>query len=326
MRFLAPVAALADGTTRFTGDPAAARRPIGPLLDALERLGVATRRPVGASLPFEVSGRGRVAGGPVTLDASASSQFLSALLLAAPRFAAGARVVLEPRRLPSRPHVAMTLEALAAFGARSTAHGDYAWEVAPGGLAGREITVEPDLTSAAPFLAAALVAPGTVRLRGWPRRTTQAGALMLDYLTAFGGQTAWRDGALAATGTGPISPVRLDLRDAGELTPVVAALATLADGPSRLDGIAHLRGHETDRLAALEREINRLGARAEQTADGITITPAPLRGALVRTYGDHRMAMFGAVVALKTPGVVVEDLGATAKTFPGFAAAWEAML
>jgi 3-phosphoshikimate 1-carboxyvinyltransferase len=336
MRFLPPVAALARGETRFTGDPAAARRPIAPLLDALEGLGVRVRpdsasAPGGGSLPFEILGRGAVAGGPVRLDASASSQFLSALLLAAPRFDQGVDVILQAEPggkppLPSRPHVDMTVEALRTFGARVDQGPGDRWTVHPGGLTGRAVAVEPDLTNAAPFLAAALAAGGTVRVAGWPERTTQAGALMLDCLRAFGAEPKWEQGLLAVTGPGAIRGASLDLANAGELAPVAAALAALAEGESRVRGIGHLRGHETDRLAALARELNRLGADAEETPDGLVIRPKKLRGGLVRTYGDHRMAMFGAVLGLRVAGVELEDVGVTAKTFPTFPALWEALL
>jgi 3-phosphoshikimate 1-carboxyvinyltransferase len=328
MRFVPAVAALAPGWTRFTGDAAAARRPIEPLLRALEQLGIAVQRTPGATLPFAVLGRRHLPGGSVTLDASASSQFLSALLLAAPRFTQGLAVRLEPARLPSRPHVAMTLAALRAFGASASepSPDNNTWRVASGGLTGRDIGIEPDLTNAAPFLAAAVATGGTVRIEGWPATTTQAGALMLDYLMAFGATPTLTGGTLAVTGTGPIQGVDLDLADAGELAPTVAALAALATSASHLGGIGHLRGHETDRLAALACEINRLGGRAQVVADGLTIRPAPLHGAHLATYGDHRMAMFGAVAGLRVKGVVLEDIGVTTKTFPGFAAAWAGLV
>jgi 3-phosphoshikimate 1-carboxyvinyltransferase len=360
MRFLAPVAALADGRTRFVGDPAAAKRPIRPLLEALNQLGVTTTsqdgtlevdrpakqnsesgeprpdqpgparpRPKNAAQLFTVDGRGGlggVSGRQVWLDAKQSSQFLSALLLSAPRFNNGLEVSLRPEILPSRPHVEMTLAALSAFGASHNQTGRFSWTVNPGGLTGGEITVEPDLSNAAPFLAAAVVSGGQTQINGWPAVTTQAGQLMLEYLRAFGAQVDLKDGCLTVTGQRYINGVQLDLTPAGELTPVVAALATLADEDSRLDGIGHLRGHETDRLAALATEIRRLGGKAQAGQDYLTIQPSELHGGLVRSYGDHRMATFGAVIGLRVPGVEIEDINVTTKTFPGFAAEWTAML
>jgi 3-phosphoshikimate 1-carboxyvinyltransferase len=260
------------------------------------------------------------------LDSSLSSQFLSALLLAAPRFEHGVEVTLEPPAVPSRPHVAMTLDTLRAFGATATQNDAFAWTVAPGGLTGRDIQVEPDLTNAAPFLAAALVAGGTVRITNWPAATAQAGALMADYLTAFGASPTWESGTLSVTGPPQIEGAVLDLSDAGELTPVVTALAALAEGETELHGIGHLRGHETDRLAALARETNRLGGDVEETPTGLRVRPRPLHGGLVQTYGDHRMAMFGAILGLRVPGVVLEDIAVTSKTLPTFAALWRGML
>ncbi|MDR2378492.1 MAG: 3-phosphoshikimate 1-carboxyvinyltransferase [Bifidobacteriaceae bacterium] len=334
MRFLAPAAALATGRFSFGGDPAAAGRPIRPLLRALADLGVeVVWPPAGRSLPFAVHGRGGVAGGSVRLDASASSQFLSALLASAPRFDRGLRVELDPPELPSRPHVELTVTALTRFGARAEQTGEWSWRVQPGGLAGQDLAVEPDLSNAAPFLAAALVAGGQVRVPDWPRRTDQAGDRLREYLAAYGAEVAWSPGPTADQGVlsvsapgGTISGVELDLSPAGELTPTLAALAALAESPSRLVGIGHLRGHETNRLAALTCEINRLGGDARELADGIEIHPAPLRGGLARTYGDHRMAAFAALIGLATPGVLVEDVGVTAKTLPGFAALWQAMV
>jgi 3-phosphoshikimate 1-carboxyvinyltransferase len=326
MRFTPPLAALAAGATRFTGDPAAATRPIRPLLDALEKLGATVARPASGSLPFTVEGGQALAGGAVSLDATASSQFLSGLLLAGPRFARGLDVSLAPAHLPSRPHVDLTVAAMRAFGAQIDTPEEFRWTVHPGGLSGQDLEVEADLTNAAPFLAAALVTGGQVRVRGWTADSTQPGALMATYLQAFGADPLWRDGVLAVEGVGPIRGVRLNLEAAGELTPTVAALAALAQGESRLDGIGHLRGHETDRLAALAREINRLGGDAAETATGLRIRPRPLRGGLVRTYGDHRMAMFGAILGLAVPGVELEDASVTAKTFPEFPQVWRSLV
>jgi 3-phosphoshikimate 1-carboxyvinyltransferase len=350
MRFVPPLAAVGARQVQFSGDPAAASRPITPLLDALESLGATVDRPPpGASLPFSVTGQGSLAGGQVRLNSSGSSQFLSALLLAAPRFANGLEVTLDPPELPSRPHANMTLRCLAAFGGRARQTSEWSWRVEPGGLTGRLLAAEPDLSNAGPFLAAALVAGGTVRVAGWPLRTDQPGDLLRGYLEAFGAKVTWAAPAAKPTGAGPAAPdgahpdgevgqlsvsapggaisgVRLDLSPAGELAPTLAALATLADSPSRLRGIGHLRGHETDRLAALTSEINRLGGDARELSDGLEIHPRPLRGALVRTYGDHRMATFGALIGLAVPGVEVEDIAATAKTLPGFTSLWREMM
>ncbi|MFC8600417.1 3-phosphoshikimate 1-carboxyvinyltransferase, partial [Isoptericola sp. NPDC057191] len=277
-------------------------------------------------LPFTVHGTGRVAGGAVDVDASASSQFVSALLLAGARFERGLTLRHIGTTLPSVPHIAMTVATLRDAGVEVDDSRDGIWQVSPGPVAARDVRVEPDLSNAAPFLAAALVGGGTVRVPGWPTETTQPGGLLPDLFTRLGAEVR-RDGdVLAVTGTGAVRGVDLDLRAAGELAPTFAVLAALADSPSRLRGIAHLRGHETDRLAALATEITRLGGRAEETRDGLVITPRPLHGGLFRTYADHRMATSAALLGLAVPGVRVENVATTAKTLPGFDALWLRML
>ncbi|WP_277209841.1 3-phosphoshikimate 1-carboxyvinyltransferase [Isoptericola croceus] len=329
MRFLPPVAALADGDVRFDGDPEARVRPMLPVLAGLHSLGVLVS---GAGpefpthLPFTVRGRGRVAGGAVDVDASGSSQFVSALLLAAPRFERPLVLRHIGATLPSLPHIAMTVATLREVGVEVDDSRDGIWQVTPGPIAARDVRVEPDLSNAAPFLAAALVAGGTVRVPGWPEHTTQPGAMVPGLLEQMGGTASVDGDVLTVTGTGEIHGVDVDLHAGGELAPTFAVLAALADSPSRLRGIAHLRGHETDRLAALATEITRLGGRCEETRDGLVITPRPLHGAVFRTYADHRMATSAALLGLRVPGLQVEDVATTAKTLPGFDAMWLRML
>lgn len=328
MRFLPPVAALASGSVRFDGDEHARKRPMGPVLDALRSLGASVLdddgRPAHA-LPFTVTAEA-LRGGTVDIDASASSQFVSGLLLAAPRFPDGLVVRHVGQSLPSLPHIEMTVEVLRAAGVTVDDSRPNTWAVAPGPVAGRDVRVEPDLSNAAPFLAAALVAGGSVSVPGWPTSTTQPGALVPELLAAMGGAARLEGDVLTVTGTGEVRGIDVDLGAAGELTPTIAALAALADSPSTLRGVAHLRGHETDRLAALSTEINRLGGDCRETADGLTIHPRPLVGGVFETYADHRMATAGALVGLRVPGVLVRDVGTTAKTLPGFTGLWDAML
>ncbi|MGW3353246.1 3-phosphoshikimate 1-carboxyvinyltransferase [Nonomuraea rubra] len=347
MRFVPPVAALADGPVSFDGDPHARKRPMGPILDALRSLGA---RIDNDALPFTISGP--PAGGEVTLDASGSSQFVSGLLLAAARFEKGITIRHVGPPVPSLPHIEMTVEMLRAVGVRVDAGERDVWRVEPGPIAARDMTVEPDLSNAAPFLAAALVTGGTVTIPAWPLRTTQAGDALRDLLTTMGatitrapaapalgatpgapgtsGSTGGSAGQgttdLVVTGTGRITGLDTDLRDVGELTPTIAALAALASTPSRIRGVSHLRGHETDRLAALATEINRLGGDAEETEDGLIIRPRPLHGGTFHSYDDHRMATAGAVIGLAVPEVEVENIATTAKTLPEFVQMWTAML
>ena len=329
MRFLPAVAALADGDVRFDGDEAARARPMGPVLAGLRSLGVEVTDDDGgrpSTLPFTVAGHGGVVGGAVDLDASASSQFVSGLLLAAARFDRGLQVRHVGPTLPSLPHIEMTVAVLRDAGVTIDDSRPAIWIVEPGPIAARDVRMEPDLSNAAVFLASALVAGGSVSVPGWPTETTQAGALAPELLAAMGGKVRQRGDVMTVTGDGTIHGIDVDLHTAGELTPTIAALAALADSPSRLRGISHLRGHETDRLTALATEITRLGGRCEQTSDGVVIAPAPLHGAVVDTYQDHRMAMAAALVGLRVPGVQVRDVGTTAKTLPEFPTMWARMI
>lgn len=323
MRFLPPCAALADGEVVFDGDPRARERPLAPLVEALRTLGV---RIEGSTLPLTVHGVGRVTGGEVVIDASASSQLVSGLLLAGADFDRGVVVRHVGPSLPSAPHLRMTVQMLRAAGAGVDDGTPDVWAVEHGRLIGRGWDIEPDLSGAAPFLAAALVTGGAVTVLGWPRSTTQPGDRLRDLLREMGGSATLTTEGLTVRGTGVVHGLDADLSEVGELTPVLAALAALADSPSRLRGIAHLRGHETDRLAALARELTALGAEVVEEPDGLKIRPKPLRGTVLETYDDHRMAHAAAVVGLAVPGVELSDVGCTAKTLPNFPALWSAMV
>lgn len=328
MRFLPPVAALALGPVAFDGDASARRRPMRTMIDALRALGVEVSDDGLGSLPFSLYGTGEVLGGELQIDASASSQFVSGLLLSAPRFTTGLRLRHTGASLPSLPHIEMTIQCLAARGVAVESPEPGYWIVPPGDIAGGEIAIEPDLSNAAPFLVAAIVAGGTVTVQGWPETTTQVGADLARLLPLFGATTSRRDGDLTVDGGrgirggNRIPGVDLDLSTAGELAPAFVALAALASTPSRITGIAHLRGHETDRLAALADEVNGLGGRVSELEDGLLIEPAPLHGGLWHTWEDHRMATAGAIVGLAVEGVEIEDIGTTSKTLPQFPDLW----
>ena len=330
MRFVPPVAALSSANIRFDGDPHARVRPMKQIISALRGLDVEINDDDRGTLPFTVVGKGFVAGGSVTIDASESSQFVSALLLAGCRYDAGVSVIHSGSALPSMPHIDMSVEVLRELGIRvdvdikdST---NATWTVHPGVPRSFNVTVEPDLSNAAPFLAAALVCGGSVAIPDWPTQTTQAGDALVKLLPKLGA-TVSRDGSdLVVTGGSEINGIDVDLHDVGELTPVIAALCALATGPSTLRGIAHLRGHETDRLAALVTEINKLGGKATETADGIHIEPAKLHGGQFATYSDHRMAMAGAVLGLAVADLVIEDIATTSKTLPDVANMWQEMV
>ncbi|MEV0295105.1 3-phosphoshikimate 1-carboxyvinyltransferase [Nocardia sp. NPDC050710] len=327
MRFLPPVAALATGDVAFDGDAQARLRPLRTILDALRGLGADID---GDALPFVVHGKGALRGGAVTIDASGSSQFVSGLLLSAARFDEGLTVHHDGKALPSMPHIEMTVEMLRRADVRVQAPADsrraQIWTVEPGPIRAVDWEIEPDLSNATPFLAAAAVTGGEVSIPHWPRLTTQPGDVIREILVRMGAEARIFDGVLTVRGPERLAGIDIDLHDVGELTPTVAALAALADSPSWLRGIAHLRGHETDRLAALSTEINRLGGKVTETEDGLEIVPAELHGGRWHSYADHRMATAGAILGLRVPGIAIEDIGTTAKTLPNFVSLWERML
>ncbi|MGR8008380.1 3-phosphoshikimate 1-carboxyvinyltransferase [Streptomyces hypolithicus] len=330
MRFLPPVAALADGPVRFDGDPRSYERPLGAVIGALRTLGARIDDDGRGALPLTVHGGGALDGGPVEIDASSSSQFVSALLLSAPRFNQGVEVRHTGTVLPSMPHIRMTVDMLRAVGAQvdtpESGGEPNVWRVTPGAMLGRDLTVEPDLSNAQPFLAAALITGGRVTIPDWPEHTTQPGDALREIFTEMGGSCELTERGLTFTGTGTVRGIDADLGDVGELTPGIAAVAALADSESVLRGVAHLRLHETDRLAALTREINALGGDVTETEDGLRIRPRRLHGGIFHTYDDHRMATAGAVLGLAVKDVQIENVATTAKTLPDFPQMWTAML
>jgi 3-phosphoshikimate 1-carboxyvinyltransferase len=327
MRFLPAVAALVRGHIVIDGDEGARVRPMKPILDGLRDLGVEIEDLSNGFLPFAMNATGMVPGGSITVDASGSSQFVSGLLLAASRFEKGVELHHVGAKLPSLPHIDMTVDVLGAAGVSVEQPDNVTWTVAPAAVTARDVHVEPDLSNATPFMAAALVCGGTVRIPAWPSSTTQPGGLAPEIFERMGAQVNLVDGVLSITGTGRVRGLgHLDLSPAGELAPTFAALAALGDATTEITGIAHLRGHETDRLAALSAEINGLGGSVTETPDGLIIIPAPLHGGTFRTYHDHRMATAGAVLGLAVPGIAVENIATTAKTLPGFDLMWQDML
>ncbi|MBV1779607.1 3-phosphoshikimate 1-carboxyvinyltransferase [Paeniglutamicibacter sp. ABSL32-1] len=322
MRFVPPLAALARGSFTFDGDPHARLRPMAPVLTALSDLGVpVTEHGAPGLLPATVNGTGTLPGGRIVLDASGSSQFISALMLVAARTVHGMEIVAAPGRIASPDHIEMTVQTLRELGVVITRPDERSWKVEPGKISAFERTMEPDLSNAGPFLGAAMVTGGTVRIPHWPGVTTQVGDQWRSILSRMGARVEHLDdGTLQLTGPQEISGI--DYADASELAPTLAAICALATGPSRLTGIAHLRGHETDRLAALVTELNNLGGRVTELDDGLLIEPAPLHGGSFETYADHRMATAGAIIGLAVPGVKVVDIATTAKTMPDFPTLW----
>jgi 3-phosphoshikimate 1-carboxyvinyltransferase len=325
LRFVPPLAALGIATVTFDGDEQARVRPMAPLLEALRGLGVDIE---GDGLPFRVQGTGSVAGGAVDIDASASSQFVSGLLLTGASFTDGLVVQHTGLQLPSAPHIAMTVAMLRQAGVDVDDSTPNRWQVRPGVVGARHWQIEPDLSNAVPFIAAAIVSAGTVRITGWPADSIQPADVILSILRQLNAVVTQSGSYLEVHGPQSYGGFDVNLRDVGELTPAVAVLAALATpgSVSRLTGVAHLRGHETDRLAALRTEINRLGGDCTETPDGLEITATPLRPETWQSYADHRMATAGAIVGLRVAGVEVDDVGTTAKTLPDFPLLWTNMV
>ena len=325
LRFVPPVAALSTASVVFDGDEYARKRPIAPLLAALRSLGVDIDAD---AMPFRVSGAGAVKGGTVEIDASASSQFVSGLLLSGAAFDEGLTVVHVGESLPSAPHISMTTRMLEMAGVEVDAATPHRWQVAPGQVAARHWDVEPDLSNAVPFLAAAVVSGGSVRITGWPSPSLQPADTILELLAMMNSTATHADTHLEISGSAEYDGFDVDLSAVGELTPAVAVLAALATpgSVSQLRGVAHLRGHETDRLAALSAEINGLGGDCQETEDGLRITATEMHGGTWRSYADHRMATAGALIGLRVPGVEVDDIETTSKTLPEFPQLWADML
>lgn len=326
MRFIAPLAGLADDEIHLTAHESALHRPMGALITGLRDLGVDIDDEGTWSLPFTVRGHGRIRGGRVEIDASGSSQFVSGLLLAAPRFDVGLHLVHTGDRLPSLPHIDMTIESLSRRGIRIERPATGEWLVEAGVPRAKDVAIEPDLSNAAPFLAAALVTGGEVTITGWPLHSTQPGALLPDILHALGGHTSRHGGALTVRAGDGIRGLDIDLSAASELTPTIVGLAAFADGPTTIRGVGHIRMHETDRISALVNNLRALGGDAEELSDGLRITPRPLHGGVWPAHHDHRMATTGALIGLRVPGVEIDDIGTTAKTLPEFTMLWERML
>ena len=349
MRFLPPIAALANGLIHFDGDARSHERPLGPVISALEQLGISIEHGNKYRLPLTINGSGKIAGGEIEVDASASSQFVSALLLLGPATENGITVKHVGSTLPSQPHIDMTVQMLRQFGATVEVVGNSTWIVLPSKLTGQDLTIEPDLSNAAPFMAAAMITGGRVVIKDWPKVTTQPGDQLRKIFSDMGAQISFVEDGLAVQGKSSVSSdndaagltgltgltgIDVDLHDVGELTPSIAAVAALASTPSALRNIEHLRLHETDRLSALANEINKLGGDVTQTASDLMINPKPLKLSaatptdhyLFNTYEDHRMATAGAIIGLVVPGVIVENIETTKKTLPDFPGLWRQML
>lgn len=330
MRFLAPLAGRADGPVHITAAENALHRPMGTMIQALRDLGIDVDDQGTWSLPFTVHGHGHVRGGRLEIDASGSSQFVSGLLLSAPRFDVGLHLVHTGDRLPSVPHIDMTIETLSKRGLHVQRPAPGEWLVEAGIPRGKTVSIEPDLSNAAPFLAAALITGGEVTIADWPAHSTQPGALLQQILTSMGAHASRRGGALTVRAGRHLRGINIDLTAASELTPTIVGLAAFAETPTTITGVGHIRGHETDRLAALVNNLASVGVRAEELPDGIRVFPVseaePTHGGQWSAYHDHRIATTGALLGLRVAGVEIDDIGSTAKTLPEFTELWQQLV
>jgi 3-phosphoshikimate 1-carboxyvinyltransferase len=326
MRFLPPIASLATGLVHFDGDARSHERPLEPVIKALEQLGASIEHGNKYRLPLTINGSGEIKGGEVEVDASASSQFISALMLLGPATKNGLTIKNIGKTLPSMPHIEMTIQMLRQFGATVEVN-ENSWKVISGDLLGQDLTIEPDLSNAAPFMAAAMICGGSVEILDWPKSTSQPGDQLRDIYAKMGAKIERSHEGLKISGSGTISGIDIDLHDVGELTPSIAAVAALASSPSTLRGIAHLRLHETDRLAALASEINNLGGDVTEGPGELLIKPSKLVASQIfKSYEDHRMATAGAIMGLAVKDLIVENIETTKKTLPDFPGMWQEML
>jgi len=326
MRFLPPIASLATGLVHFDGDARSHERPLEPVIKALEQLGASIEHGNKFRLPLTINGSGEIKGGEVEVDASASSQFISALMLLGPATKNGLTIRNIGKSLPSMPHIEMTIQMLRQFGA-TVEVSENSWTVISGDLLGQDLKIEPDLSNAAPFMAAAMICGGSVEILDWPKSTSQPGDQLRDIFAKMGARIEQSNNGLKISGSGKINGINIDLHDVGELTPSIAAVAALASSPSTLRGIAHLRLHETDRLAALANEINNLGGDVTEGPGELLIKPAKLVASQIfKSYEDHRMATAGAIIGLAVKDLIVENIETTKKTLPDFPGMWQEML
>jgi 3-phosphoshikimate 1-carboxyvinyltransferase len=326
MRFVPPLAALTAGVVHFDGDQRARNRPMKTLIDSLKALKISVDDESSGSLPFSIVSDGNVQGGEITIDASESSQFISALLLAGAKFSTGLTIKHVGNKLPSLPHIEMTIDMLNQVGVKVSSIEKNSWKIEPTIIKSKDWLIEPDLSNAGPFIAAAMVTKGEVTITDWPQNTTQAGNAWIEILSKMGAQVVLTEKGLTVSHSGDIKGIDFDLSDVGELTPVLASIAVLAKSNSSLTGISHLRGHETDRLAALVENIKAIGGDAEETTDGLIIRPKKLHGGLWKSFDDHRMATAGAVIGLVVEGILVDDIKTTSKTLPDFENMWTSLV
>ncbi|NLX98200.1 MAG: 3-phosphoshikimate 1-carboxyvinyltransferase [Rhodopirellula sp.] len=317
IRFLTAVATLGQGRFRLDGSPRMRQRPIGDLLAALGQLGADAVSEAGNRCPPVVIQANGLPGGKAVVAGDISSQFLSALLMAAPCAASPVELAVVGE-LVSQPYVEMTLAVMNSFGvsvrreglSRFLVSGQESYQC-------RQYTIEPDASAASYFFAAAAVTGGTVTVEGLSRSSLQGDVAFCDCLAKMGCDVSYGDGTITVIGH-RLHGIEIDMNAVSDTVQTLGAVALFAEGSTTITNVGHIRHKETDRLAALAIELRKLGAKVEERADGLTIVPDALNGAEIDTYDDHRMAMSMALVGLASKGVVIRDPDCTAKTYPRF--------
>ena len=326
MRFVPPLAALSSGTSHFDGDERARNRPMKTLIESLKKLNVKVIDNHQGKLPFSINSDGQITGGEIEIDASESSQFISALMLVGAKFKNGLTIKHVGQNLPSLPHIEMTIEMLNEVGVKTNQINATTWRVENQNISSKNWVIEPDLSNAGPFLAAAMVTKGEIKIKDWPSQTTQAGNSWIEILSMMGANIQLNSKQLILKNESDIKGINYNLNDVGELTPVLVAISLFANSKSEFTGISHLRGHETNRLAALVENITAIGGDATETEDGLIINPKQLHGGVWKSFDDHRMATAGAVIGLKVKDIYVDDIATTSKTLPNFEDMWNKMV
>ena len=316
IRFLAALTALGHGEFRLNGSPRMQTRPMQDLLDSLGQLGVSAHsEPENGSPPLVISAAG-LRGGPATVRGDVSSQFLSALLLAAPYAAAPVELAVQGP-LVSLAYVKMTLAVMREFGIAVEADGERMFRIPRGCYGGRTYAIEPDASAASYFFAAAAITGGRVTVEGLSRDSLQGDIGFCECLARMGCEVEYGPGEITVAGR-PLRGIEVNLSAMSDMVQTLAAVALFADGPTTISGVAHIRQKETDRIGNLAIELRKLGAEVDEFPDGLKITPRPLHAARIETYHDHRMAMSLALVGLRVPGIEIVDPQCTEKTYPDF--------
>jgi 3-phosphoshikimate 1-carboxyvinyltransferase len=316
-RFLTPLVALGQSEYIIDGVPAMQKRPIAPLLEALNRLGGEVSSLAGTGCPpIRIVGQG-VRGGATSIRGDISSQYLSGLLMSAPYFELGLDLTVEGD-LVSKPYLEVTAQAMQAFGVELQIHHFERFTVAPSRYTTAAYLVEPDASAASYLFAAAAITGGRMTVPGLGKNSLQGDLGFVQVLEQMGCSVEMTENETTVIGNGRLRGVDIDMSQISDTAQTLAAVAVFADAPTRVTGIGFIRAKETDRVGAVVRELQRLGIRAIEEPDGFIIHPGQVTAARVETYDDHRMAMSFALIGLKQAGVTILDPKCTAKTFPSY--------